>query len=44
MLKNLTFFALVKVGFKNDTMTTNFVLMVLIFKGVIEAKEEVAEL
>jgi hypothetical protein len=30
--------------FQNNTMTTNFVLMVMIFKGVIEAKEEVAEL
>ncbi len=44
LLINLTFCALVKVGFKNNTMTTNFVLMVMIFKGVIEAKEEVAEL
>jgi hypothetical protein len=42
---NLTFCALVKVGFKNNnTMTTNFVLMVMIFKGVIEAEEEVADL
>jgi hypothetical protein len=44
MFTNLTFCALVKVGFKNNTMTTNFVLMVMKIKGVIEAKEEVAEL
>jgi hypothetical protein len=41
---NLTFCALVKVRFKYNTMTTNFVLMVMIFIGVIEAKEEVADL